>query len=257
MVGAAGMDDLSLYSPEELEKIEELSPVPPLPPDKTNAFADNEKAAALGQALFFDKRLSCAGNVSCATCHDPQYGWSDARALPKVFLNPHMPSAKGSSKRRVPSLWNTAYNPWQFWDGRADSLWSQSLGPPENSIEMEGGSRLQYAHAVYDDKTLRGRYEGIFGGMPDLSDLARFPLKGCPRPDDGKNADNLAWESMAPGDQKAVNRALRLHMASASPWKPSNGRSSARAPGSTLMCKVSRPMIRKNWPPSPRGKKTD
>ncbi|HTC21600.1 MAG TPA: cytochrome c peroxidase, partial [bacterium] len=203
---APGADEKALYSADELEKIYELSPVPPVPPDPTDAYADNEKAAGLGKTLFFDKRLSCAGNVSCATCHDPQQGWSDGRALPKVFLDPHISGAKGSSKRRVPSLWNTAFNRWQFWDGRADSLWSQSLGPPENSIEMEGGSRLQYAHAVYDDKDLKSRYEEIFGKMPDLSDLKRFPPKGCPRPGDPQGVDNAAWESMAPDDQKAVNR---------------------------------------------------
>jgi cytochrome c peroxidase len=203
---APAADDKALYSAEELEKIYQLSPVPPVPPDPTNAYANNEKAAGLGKTLFFDKRLSCAGNVSCATCHNPQQGWSDGRALPKVFLDPHITGAKGSSKRRVPSLWNAAYSHWQFWDGRADSLWSQSLGPPENSIEMEGGSRLQYAHAVYDDKDLRGRYEGLFGKMPDLSDAKRFPPKGCPRPGDPQGKDNAAWESMSPADQKAVNR---------------------------------------------------
>ncbi|SRR5579871_2270211 len=200
-------DDKSLYTADELEKIQELSPVPKLPEDKTNAYADNEKAAQLGKVLFFDKRLSCAQQVSCATCHDPQAGWSDGLSTPKVFQNPHMDSAKKAfSRRRVPSLWNVAYGHWFFWDGRADSLWSQALGPPENPIEMEGGSRLLYAHEVYNDKALKGKYEEIFGKLPDLSDSKRFPMNGCPKPDDPKGADNQAWTSMAPVDQTAVNR---------------------------------------------------
>lgn len=31
----------------------------------------------LGKLLFFDKRLSRADDISCATCHDPKFGWSD------------------------------------------------------------------------------------------------------------------------------------------------------------------------------------
>ena len=200
-------EEKAFYSPEELEKIYELSPVPKLPLDKTNAFADNEKAAAFGKILFFDKRLSCAQNVSCATCHDPQKGWSDGLATPKVFSNPHLNSgSKAVSKRRVPSLWNIGYSRWLFWDGRMDSLWSQALGPPENPIEMEGGSRLLYAHEVYNDPGLKGKYESLFGKMPNLSDLKRFPLKGCPQPSNRESAENLAWDSMTTADQTAVNR---------------------------------------------------
>ena len=198
--------DTGFYTPEEQEKIHDLSPVPRIPKDATNAYADNEKAADLGQKLFFDKRLSCAGQVSCASCHDPNHGWSDGRALPQVFLDPALKGAKGSPRRRVPSLWNVAYNHWQFWDGRADSLWSQSLGPPENDIEMEGGSRLQYAHMVYGDPVLRKKYEAVFGRMPALSNDKRFPQKGCPKGNDPQNPYNQAWQSMSPADQKAVNR---------------------------------------------------
>ena len=204
---SAGKQEAGFYSPEELEKIYELSPVPKVPADKTNAYADNVAAADLGKILFFDKRLSCAGNVSCATCHNPKAGWSDGLATPKVFLNPHLNSKKRFfSKRRVPSLWNVAYNRWMFWDGRSDSLWSQALGPPENPIEMEGGSRLLYAHEVYDDKNLKGKYESVFGKLPDLSDNKRFPLNGCPRPEEPKSVVNLAWTSMTEADQTAVNR---------------------------------------------------
>src|SRR5215216_1624959 len=35
----------------------------------------------LGERLFFDKRLSADGTVSCATCHDPQLAFADGRAL--------------------------------------------------------------------------------------------------------------------------------------------------------------------------------
>jgi cytochrome c peroxidase len=71
---------------------------------------------------------------------------------------------------------------------------------------MEGGSRLLYAHVVYDDKNLHKMYEDLFGKLPPLMDEKRFPLKGCPRADNPKSEENRAWDSMAPGDQASVNR---------------------------------------------------
>ena len=38
-------------------------------------------------------------------------------------------AASADGRRHTPSLWNVAYNRWFFWDGRADSLWSQALQP--------------------------------------------------------------------------------------------------------------------------------
>ena len=36
---------------------------------------------ALGRNLYFDKRLSADDTISCATCHDPQKGFADGRAV--------------------------------------------------------------------------------------------------------------------------------------------------------------------------------
>ncbi len=35
----------------------------------------------LGKQLFFEKRLSGDNTVSCATCHDPEKGWSNDAAF--------------------------------------------------------------------------------------------------------------------------------------------------------------------------------
>jgi cytochrome c peroxidase len=83
----------------------------------------------LGKQLYFDTRLSSDGTVSCATCHDPAKGWSDAG-----------PTSKGirgqMGGRRAPPVSNAAYSPLQFWDGRAPSLEEQAKGPIQNPIEM-------------------------------------------------------------------------------------------------------------------------
>lgn len=89
----------------------------------------NAERIELGKMLFFDPRLSGDGNMSCATCHSPLFGWSDG-----------LPTAKGfKSKvlgRASPTVTNSAYNSLQMWDGRKKSLEDQALGPMLSSAEM-------------------------------------------------------------------------------------------------------------------------
>ena len=83
----------------------------------------------LGKMLFFDPRLSGSNWISCATCHNPLLGWSDG--LPKGIG--HDMKELG---RATPTILNTAYQPLQFWDGRARTLEKQALGPIESKGEM-------------------------------------------------------------------------------------------------------------------------
>ena len=186
------------FSAEELAVIFSLSPPPPPPPDPTNAVADDPAAAQLGQFLFFERRLSGTGTISCATCHDPGRGWADGQRL-----------ATGVARltRHAQSLWNVAHNRWFFWDGRADSLWSQALIPLEDPRE-HAGSRLQYAHLVHDDSELRPAYEAVFGSLPELSDGRRFPPAGRPVPGEPEHPHQRAWSSMTAEDQEAANRVF-------------------------------------------------
>jgi cytochrome c peroxidase len=83
----------------------------------------------LGKQLYFDTRLSKDNTVSCATCHSPTMGWSDAGPTSKG-INGQM------GGRRAPPVSNAAYSLLQFWDGRAPSLEEQAKGPIQNPIEM-------------------------------------------------------------------------------------------------------------------------
>jgi cytochrome c peroxidase len=84
---------------------------------------------ALGKKLYFDKRLSKDGTISCATCHDPEMAWTE-----------HLATSKGIGDQigtvNSPTVINSAYATAQFWDGRAETLEEQALGPIENPIEM-------------------------------------------------------------------------------------------------------------------------
>ena len=102
-----------------------LMPAVPTPPDN----AVNPARVELGKKLFFDPRLSGDSNMSCATCHNPLFGWSDG-----------LPTAKGfKSKvlgRASPTVVNAAYNTLQMWDGRKKSLEDQAMGPMMSNDEM-------------------------------------------------------------------------------------------------------------------------
>jgi cytochrome c peroxidase len=130
------------------------SPLPPLPPDPTNPVQSDARAQALGARLFTDRRLSGARDVACASCHRPERGWSDGEPLPVV--------GKPGGVRRVPSIRNAAYQRWFNWDGGADTLWSQVLGPIENANEM-AGSRHDVARLVANDAQLSGAFRQVFG----------------------------------------------------------------------------------------------
>ena len=93
----------------------------------------------LGKLLYFDRILSGDNTISCAHCHHPDFGFSDGR---KTSMGLHGrgvgPERSGGDvlARAAPVLWNAAYNPLQFWDGRAKDLEQQAGGPIQDGHEM-------------------------------------------------------------------------------------------------------------------------
>ena len=83
----------------------------------------------LGKKLFFDRRLSGDGTTSCATCHDPEKGYSDGL---EISLN--YPTTK--NWRNSPTLIGVAFQKQLFHDGRASSLEEQALFPMMSAFEM-------------------------------------------------------------------------------------------------------------------------
>ena len=164
-----------------------LDALPTLPADPSNRHAEDRAAAALGATLFFEQRLSRDGNVACGTCHLIDRQFQDDR-----------PRGHGvdTTDRRTMPLANVAYSPWQFWDGRKDSLWAQALGPLEDQRE-HAGNRTAYAHLIAGQ--FGERYERIFGPLPDLSGV---PANAGPL---GSEADRAAWETIAPGKRDEID----------------------------------------------------
>lgn len=186
------------WTEAELALLQSLSldRLPPLPADPSNAVADDPRAAELGQYLFHDARLSAGGDVSCATCHRPELRFSDGLQRSRAL---------GTTRRHAPSIVGSAFSPWQYWDGRKDSQWSQALAPLEDPRE-QGSNRLRLLRVLYDDVFYRRAYEALFGALPPLHDSVRFP------PDAGPIADRPAWQAawnaMAAADRLRVNQAF-------------------------------------------------
>lgn len=179
-----------VWSDEERAVLASLRLDPTVRPDPTNRWADEPAAAALGQALFFDAGLSGTNTVSCATCHQPALAFTDGRALAQGV---------GTAKRHTPSIVGSQNGPWFFWDGRADSLWSQALGPLENPAEM-ASDRTWVAKTVLAG--YRDEYAAIFGPPPDLSHL---PDHAGPVDDAAAAA---AWTALGDADRAAVDRVF-------------------------------------------------
>jgi cytochrome c peroxidase len=95
-------------------------------PGNNSYSRDREK---LGRILFFDPRLSGSQSISCANCHNPGFSWGDG-------LSKGVGAGMKQLGRRSPTILNVAWADLLFWDGRADDLEEQALGPIAGLQEM-------------------------------------------------------------------------------------------------------------------------
>ena len=142
------------FSENEWKVIRSLSPAV-IQKDTTNAFETNKEAAILGQHLFFEKRLSSNGEVSCATCHIPEKYFTDGLSV-----------AQGIKplERNTPTVLNSAHQRWFFWDGRTDALWGQPVQTIEHPSEMNM-SRMNALELIQKDELLSTQWTSVFGTM--------------------------------------------------------------------------------------------
>jgi len=167
-----------------------LSELPPTPKDPSNAVEASPAAIELGRRLFNDARFSRNGAVSCATCHDPSKQFQDGLPVGRGV---------GTGSRRAMPIVEAGHSPWLFWDGRKDSLWSQALGPLEDSVE-HGGNRTRYAQLI--GEFYRSEYDAVFETMPNLGTL---PGDAAPN---GTEAERTAWQAMDERTRKNISRVF-------------------------------------------------
>ncbi|MFV8224380.1 cytochrome-c peroxidase [Christiangramia aquimixticola] len=110
---------------------------------------------ALGEKLFFDKKLSKKGNMSCATCHVPELSYSSGLTLDKdnegFFL-----------ERNTPTLINVVFQKNFFWDGRSENLIDQISSVFINSKEFNIGVH-SFSEELLKDPVYEEMFINAFG----------------------------------------------------------------------------------------------
>jgi cytochrome c peroxidase len=166
---------------------------PPDPLGTMNVPADNAitpEKVALGKQLFFDTRLSKTGMMSCETCHLPDKGWTDGKALSTKF--------DGSvNTRHTPTLYNVGYyNQW-YWDGRAATLEGQVTAAWRGQM---GGDPDAMAATINGVEGYKSAFQTAFGGPATGANIAQA-LATFVRT---IKSENSAWDRYEKGDKTAV-----------------------------------------------------
>lgn len=142
-----------------------LGTAPAIPPENPMTVAK----VKLGKQLYFDPIISSNNKVSCATCHDPAMGYTDQSPV-STGINGN----KGGMS--APTVYNSAYSPLQFWDGRAPMLEDQCQGPPGNPLEMWDGKGNAWG-ALLERVRARpdyvAQFRSVFGTEPTRDGAAK------------------------------------------------------------------------------------
>lgn len=151
---------LLFLTPLLLNAVEPITPIPQKIPY-------NYEKASLGKSLFFDTMLSRDQTISCASCHDFNYGGADPRLI-SIGINGKV------GKMQAPSVFNAVFNFRQFWNGRAKNLVDQAVGPIHNPVEM-GMTTEQIENRLNAIPTYRNSFQKITGRasitISDITDV--------------------------------------------------------------------------------------
>ncbi|MDI9338138.1 MAG: cytochrome c peroxidase [Alphaproteobacteria bacterium] len=111
--------------------------------DNTTNNAITNEGALLGRVLFYDKNLSVNNTISCASCHNQKFAFSDT--------NIASPGINGFTPRHSMRLINARFSEEVkfFWDERATSLENQTTQPIQDHTEM-GFSGLNGDPSIQD-----------------------------------------------------------------------------------------------------------
>ena len=183
--GLAAADDYQLEMPLGLDA------------DMLNVPDDNPVTAEkveLGKLLYFDGRLSVDGTVSCATCHAPDKGFTDQAKVSTGV-------GGKTGVRSAPTVINTAFNYFQFWDGRSPSLEDQAKGPIENPVEM-ATTHEAVVEKLSKVEGYKKHFQAAFG--TDEVDIDRI-AKAIASYERTVLSGNSAWDRFIDGDKSAMS----------------------------------------------------
>jgi cytochrome c peroxidase len=155
----------------------------------------------LGEQLYFDGRLSQNGAISCAFCHTPGLGFADPK---QVSIG--VGGKQGG--RQAPTVYNTAFNPVQFWDGRAGSLEEQAIGPIVNPVEM-AETHENVVSKLSKVKGYVNQFQKVFGAGVSMQGIAEA-IAAYERT---IISTNSAFDKYYMGDKTAMNQEAQRGMA--------------------------------------------
>lgn len=127
-------------------------PISPLPASVSGV---NKEKAELGRLLFQDTRLSKDNTVSCASCHRLNQAGIDGTRVSTGVMG-------AAGDLNSPTVFNSAFNFRQFWDGRAETLEDQVDGPVEHKKELATGWSEILAK-LSKDENYRARFDRAYG----------------------------------------------------------------------------------------------
>lgn len=110
----------------------------------------------LGRQLFFDKKLSLSGTISCGSCHKPELFFTDGKQKAENFVH------GGSLARNTPGLYYAGLQSHQFYDLRSVSLEDQVDQVMKSSDEFNFSSSA-IASKLQTDTTYVGLFTKAFG----------------------------------------------------------------------------------------------
>jgi cytochrome c peroxidase len=171
--------------------------LPPVPTPSDNPVT--AETIALGHRLYYDPILSVDNTVSCASCHHPNYGFSDGKSVSEGVQ-------KKTGTRNSPTVFNSAYFEVQFWDGRAPSLEKQAEGPVQNPVEM-AHTLAGVEKKLMADPTYREQFAKAFGPGPITYDMAEKAIASFERTVVSGNSPFDRWKFG--GDEKAVSKSVK------------------------------------------------
>jgi cytochrome c peroxidase len=166
-----------------------------IPPDNPMTPAK----VSLGQALYFDKRLSVDGTVSCATCHDPANAFTDHGALASGVSNK-------VGTRNAPTILNAMFSERLFWDGRVTSLEEQAKQPLTNPFEMGMGANDKVVARVASIPEYRKRFQSVFRSEGITIDTIVKAIAAYERT---QLSANSPFDRFISGDTNAITEAQK------------------------------------------------
>jgi cytochrome c peroxidase len=176
-----------------------LPPVP-LPADNPAT----EAKVALGRKLFFDRRLSRNGTMSCGMCHVPEQGFTNNELARPI-------GTEGRSLRRnAPALFNVAYSTRLFHDGRETRLETQVISPLLDRSEMANPSIGYLVARLEQLPDYAGRFEAAFGAGPSIDRVGQA-IAGYERTLQSANSPFDRWRYG--GDETALSTEAKAGFA--------------------------------------------